>query len=388
MLCIAATKRGLLFCATETPNAQIICTGDMVATIEDCQYYYAVEDNQDRDGDGVPDFLGKATTDSISLGTATAVSGAVSAVVAAAVAASVGAAVGATVVGSLTASVGGGVGAGGAASGAAGAAGGALTPLIAQAQFLGIAGQIGGKGALPASASSLSSGLGWTNFNLPFKFFGSADTSGPGSQRRKVLAGRRLGRRDSHGLPGIDKCKLIEQSETELGQKLLSVVIAIASAFQTRIFTRAQEIFNSDDDKLRTFGGVTIGQFLGFTWSPLATESSIMGATELPAINKAWQGLSESATEAANSGCYKYELGGGVVLFFMLVMILSVVYIINKAVNEDLIKFRWNNHPKVMPYGQPFYQSISEADKMKLQQGAGTISITGRHFGLDTEVNA
>ena len=94
-------------------------SGDLVATIEDCEYYWAVEDNQDRNGDGVPDFLGKATTDSVSLSTATAVSAAVSAVVAAAVATSVGAAVGATVVGSLTASVGGGAAAGAASATAA-----------------------------------------------------------------------------------------------------------------------------------------------------------------------------------------------------------------------------------------------------------------------------
>jgi len=134
-------------------------TTDMVFSIEDCYYFYAIEDNQDRDGDGIPDFLGKGSTDTISLAAAAAVAGAVSAVVAGAVAASVGAAVGSTVVGSLTASVGGGVGGGAAAGAGAGAAGGALTPLIAQAQFMGIAGQIGGKGALPASASGLSSGI-------------------------------------------------------------------------------------------------------------------------------------------------------------------------------------------------------------------------------------
>ena len=134
-------------------------TTDMVFSIEDCYYFYAIEDNQDRDGDGIPDFLGKGSTDTISLAAAAAVAGAVSAVVAGAVAASVGAAVGSTVVGSLTASVGGGVGGGAAAGAGAGAAGGALTPLIAQAQFLGIAGKIGGKGAMPASASGLSSGI-------------------------------------------------------------------------------------------------------------------------------------------------------------------------------------------------------------------------------------
>ena len=172
--------------------------GDLVLGIEDCLYYYAVEDNQDRNRDGVPDFLGARVTDSISPATTAAVSGAIAGAVAGAVAASVAAAVGSAV----TSAIGGAGAAGGSA--AAGAAGGALTPLIMQAQFLGIAGQIGGKNALPTSASGLSGGLSWTNFHLPFKLYGKPDKP---DSRRKLLAHRR----QAAGATAVDKCAIIQQ---------------------------------------------------------------------------------------------------------------------------------------------------------------------------------
>jgi len=181
----------------------------LVLGIEDCLYYYAVEENQDRNRDGVPDFLGARVTDSISAATTAAVSGAIAGAVAGSVAASVAAAVGAAV----TSAIGGAGAAGGAA--AAGAAGGALTPLIMQAQFLGIAGQIGGKNALPTSASGLSGGLSWTNFHLPFKLYGKPDKP---DSRRKLLAHRR----QAAGATAVDKCAIIQQVLVLLTDKYMT----------------------------------------------------------------------------------------------------------------------------------------------------------------------
>lgn len=178
--------------------------GDLVLGIEDCLYYYAVEVNQDRNSDGVPDFLGAGVTDSISTATTAAVSGAIAGAVAGAVAASVAAAVGSAVTSAIGGAVGAGVSGGGAGGAAAGAAGGALTPLIMQAQFLGIAGQIGGKNTLPTSATGLSGGLSWTNFHLPFQLYGKPKK--PGS-RRKLLAHRR----QATNATAVDKCAIIQQ---------------------------------------------------------------------------------------------------------------------------------------------------------------------------------
>jgi len=94
--------------------------------------------------------------------------------------------------------------AGGAAGAAGGAAGGALTPLIMQAQFLGIAGQIGGPSALPASVSGISEGLAWTNFHL-IKLY-SSETQ-PVERRRGI-------RRQADK---VDDCSIARRSPTELG---------------------------------------------------------------------------------------------------------------------------------------------------------------------------
>lgn len=362
---------------------------DIVLEIEDCNYFYAVEENLDRNKDGKPDFLGKKPTDSISPAAAAGVAGAISAVVAGTVAASVGAAIGSS------------IGAGGAAGGAAGAAGGALTPLIAQAQFLGIVGQIGGKGALPASSSGLSdgiqthirahvnvarahthghatdswsSGLGWTNFNLPFGFYESND---PRTKKRRqggggqVLAGRRIsqktGRRQNANT-APDKCKVIATSKTELGAKGTSSLIAVGSAFGTRVTARVTGIFNNDMDKLSQVGGQgVVGgilQLLGFTWSPLADEKTMFGVMEMAVVNKLWQGISESAAEAVNSGCVKYFAWGIVAYIIQLLMVISVVYLLYKAITADppLIVFRWQNKPKIGPHGMPLHQELHPSD--------------------------
>jgi len=358
---------------------------DLVLGIEDCLYYYAVEVNQDRNSDGVPDFLGAGVTDSISTATTAAVSGAIAGAVAGAVAASVAAAVGSAVTSAIGGAVGAGVSGGGAGGAAAGAAGGALTPLIMQAQFLGIAGQIGGKNTLPTSATGLSGGLSWTNFHLPFQLYGKPKK--PGS-RRKLLAHRR----QATNATAVDKCAIIQQSESELGGTVIALVMGIGSAVGTRLFTRYQEIFNQDDDHLAKMGGMTISQFLGFSWTPLATEATVFGAAEFPVITKAYQGIASSGSEAVNSGCWQYELAGGVTLFVLLLFVMFICYIINKAVKDGLITFRWSNVATKAPTGMPLYQALSEQDKRAQEEAAQAtpmdkqagVQVTGASFGVDS----
>ena len=82
--------------------------GDIVGSVQDCSYYFAVESAQDLDGDGTPDFLGSAgyAMDSVSVESAVAVGGVISAVVGGAIAASVTAAIGTSVAAGVTAGAG------------------------------------------------------------------------------------------------------------------------------------------------------------------------------------------------------------------------------------------------------------------------------------------
>lgn len=58
---------------------------------------------------------------------------------------------------------------------------------------------------------------------------------------------------------------------------------------------------------LKAAGGQGLGQISGFTWSEIASEETLFGAYELPVFQKSFQGLAESAAEAAASGCPDYE---------------------------------------------------------------------------------
>ena len=222
---------------------------------------------------------------------------------------------------------------------------------------------------------SAFSGLGWTNFNLPFKFYGSPDSESPGSRRRrlgggKVLAGRRQAGNATGNGTAPDKCKIVQQSETELSQKWMSIFIGLAGAFKTRIFTRISGILNSDGDKLQNVGGQSPGQIFGFSWSPLADDTTMFGVMEMPIINKQWQGLSESAAEAVNSGCDEYVGWGFFSYGVQLATIVGIVYMINKARTADppLIVFRWQNMPHVAPHGMPYYQDAHEEDLKEAEE--------------------
>jgi hypothetical protein len=102
-----------------------------------------------------------------------------------------------------------------------------------------------------------------------------------------------------------------------------------------------QQIFSKDEEALKAAGGQGLGQILGFTWSEVALEDTLFGAYELPVLQKAFQGLSESAVEAAQSGCPDYEAGGWVVLVFQLLWIIFVAFCIYKAVALGYMKFVW-----------------------------------------------
>jgi len=218
---------------------------------------------------------------------------------------------------------------------------------------------------------STFSGLGWTNFNLPFKLYGDPDSESPGSRRRRLGGGKVLaGRRQAGNGTAPDKCKIAKQSENELGQKWMSVFIGLAGAFKTRIVTRISGIISGDPETIQNAGGQTPGQILGFSWSPLADEATMFGVMEMPVINKQWQGMSESAAEAINSGCNEYVGWGFFSYGVQLATIGSIVYMIYKARAADppLIVFRWSNLPYVAPHGMPYFQPAHEEDLKKAEQ--------------------
>jgi hypothetical protein len=152
------------------------------------------------------------------------------------------------------------------ASDANAVSGGALTPLLQQAQFLGIAGQIGGKGTIPASSSRLSEDLSWTNFHLPM-FFGN-NTDSP-----VTVASRRNSRRqdkETEGLSEENKCKKVQDSASDLRGTMSALVIALGSAFSSRVFGHVKINLDQPDDELIAAGRQTWLQLLGF--SSLASE--------------------------------------------------------------------------------------------------------------------
>lgn len=58
-------------------------------------------------------------------------------------------------------------------------------------------------------------------------------------------------------------------------------------------------------------------------------------------FQKSFQGLAESAAEAASSGCPDYEAGGWVVLVLQFIWIFTVAFLIYKAVAAGYMKFTW-----------------------------------------------
>jgi hypothetical protein len=219
-----------------------------------------------------------------------------------------------------------------------GVTGGALVPLIQQAGYLGIIGQIGGRGNVPAVTSRLSEGLSWTNFHLPWLFSSYTTDSAPAVQQRRNLVAsrrrhmRRMGIRLAEAsISEANKCAKVEKSASELRSTVSSVAIAVGAAFATRTRDHVQGILALPYDELIPKGRMTLMQFFGFT--PLAVQSiagdasrNLFGSKELPTVMKSFMGLSEAALEATVSGCPRYVAGGIVLLVFVVLLLLFILY--------------------------------------------------------------
>ena len=317
--------------------------GEILVSWAGCEHVYAVEESFDRDDDGKPDFLGDEgeVMDAIT----PAVSRAIANVISGTVAVTVFANVGSMVLEKLMSvaslediqSLAEGID-----MEKVGEAGGALTPLIQQAQYLGIIGQTGGKGNVPAVVTRLSEGLSWTNFHLSALFANTTDSAPAVQARRNMMASgrrdmRRMGfRLQSGNITEADKCAKVEKSATELRSTMSTVAIAIASAFGTRIATHVRGILDLPDEDLVTQGRLTFAQFFGFTAVTLPTltkgaSKELAGSKEMPTVMKSFMGAGEAALEAAFSGCPKYLYGGIAVLVFLVLFFICLWYCINKT---------------------------------------------------------
>jgi len=304
-----------------------------------CAHVYSVEESFDRDGDGQPDFLGPkgAVIDTIPPLVGTILANAISATVAATIFANVATAVVEKVLHVATQkdlqSLAQGVD-----PEVVGVTGGALVPLLQQAGYLGIIGQIGGQGRVPAVVSRMSEGLAWVNFHLASLFANTTDSAPAVQKRRNLVASRRRHmRRMGFRLAGANiteanKCAKVEKSATDLRSTVSSVAIAIGAAFATRTRDHVQGILELPDDDLITQGRMTFMQFFGLTALTMPSiagvaSKQLAGSKELPTVMKSFMGLGEAALEAAVSGCPKYLGGGIVVLVVIALFFLGIVYV-------------------------------------------------------------
>ena len=115
------------------------------------------------------------------------------------------------------------------------------------------------------------------------------------------------------------------------------------------MLSRVQQIFSKDEEALKAAGGQGLGQIFGFTWSDVALEDSLFGAYELPVFQKAFQGLAESAAEAAASGCPDYEAPGWITLVIQFLWMIFVSFCLYKAVTAGYMKFVWFPKSKDKP---------------------------------------
>jgi hypothetical protein len=304
-----------------------------------CAHVYAVEEQFDRDGDGMPDFLGVkgAVKDTIPPFVGTILANAISATVAATIFANVATAVVEKFLQLLSVkdvkSLAQGID-----LEEVGVTGGALVPLIQQAGYLGIIGQIGGRGSVPAVTLRLSEGLAWTNFHLPWLFSSYTTDSAPAVQKRRnlVASRRRDMRRMGFRLAGANiseanKCAKVEKSASELRGTVSSVAIAVGAAFATRTRDHVQGILELPYDDLIAQGKMTWMQFFGFTALTVpsvvgAASKNLAGSKELPTVMKSFMGLSEAALEATASGCPQYLAGGIVVLVVVVLLLLFIAF--------------------------------------------------------------
>ena len=304
-----------------------------------CKYVYAVEESFDRDRDGKPDFLGAkgAVIDTIPPIIGTILANAITATVAATIFTNVATAVVEKLLGVLSTkdvqSLAQGID-----PEVVGVTGGALVPLLQQAGNLGIIGQIGGQGSVPAVASRMSEGIAWVNFHLAALTSNTTDSAPAVQKRRNLVASRRRHMRrmgfrlEAANISEANKCAKVETSAKNLRSTLSSAAIAIGSAFTLRTRDHVKGILDLNDDDLIAQGRLTFMQFFGLTALTMPSitgvaSKELAGSKETPTVMKSFMGLGESALEAAVSGCPKYLIGGIVLLVFLALFFLGIFYV-------------------------------------------------------------
>jgi len=216
-----------------------------------------------------------------------------------------------------------------------------------QAQFLGIAGQIGGKGALPTAASGLSDGLSWTNFHIFTLFPKGTGKNNETEGENGSECGNRTSDREMSTLEL--NCEIIQTSVSELGGTLLSVLTGVGAAVVTRIPLRLQAILSNDMSSIRSHGELTAFQLLGLTWTELAQGETNAGSYEIPIFGKAWLGLAESSSEAFVSGCPQYTAGGIIILLMMGSFTVFLCGLVVTAIRAQHMVFEWSGDHHFFP---------------------------------------
>ena len=220
-----------------------------------------------------------------------------------------------------------------------------------QAQFLGISGQIGGKGGLPSSASRFSEGLSWTNFHV--NFFGeNSDSANVVAARRNSVAAE-TNRRRQAGKEGntaeVNKCKQVETSATNLRTTIVSFAIGLGTSTVTRAGAYVKGYLDQPEADIIKAGRLSFLQFFGFSsvaGAAQAVQTTLAGSAEIPVILKGFMGIGEAALESAVSGCREYRSGAIGTLVFLGLFFLLAWGILYEA--SDSVNFN-ETGPQVLP---------------------------------------
>jgi hypothetical protein len=193
--------------------------------------------------------------------------------------------------------------------------------------------------------SQTPGGLAWTNFHViavpGMKSVNSVAKLGTNSAHTKR-------REQTQPKTQAEICQFIRQSKTELGGTVASVTTAITAALLTRLLLRTRALFSKTEPK---FSAISFGQWFGthgidgIDDGPLSVSGSIFIAYEMPILNKAFMGLTESSAEAWVSGCVGYQVGGAVTIAIVFFLIVASIYFTYTSVQKKHVTFRSEEPP-------------------------------------------
>jgi hypothetical protein len=127
-----------------------------------------------------------------------------------------------------------------------------------------------------------------------------------------------------------------------------SVTTAITAALLTRLLLRTRALFRKPEPER---SAISFGQWFGTYWSDCidggasSVSRSIFIAYEMPILNKAFMGLTESSAEAWVSGCVGYQVGGAVTITIVFFLIVASIYFTYTSVQKKHITFSSEEPP-------------------------------------------